>query len=276
VGSSRPRWVHIISVGTSLLANFERFKPKLAENLGVMGWSRAGPDDKVQELAMRRASRGDKVFNELLKFLSKDPEKHSAELNAFLRYVRLNSHVPPRDVGILLYSTDTGTCYLCASVIHEYLSSEGYMMLSPKPIRVEGLGKPEIVFDNALANLLDKVVTKIIDWSRKGVPVYINATGGFKAETQFLVIAASIAGARAAYYIHETFKDVVELPLPPLKIHEGLEKIIRKFKKAGPLNRGEFEELCYQAGLDPAELEHERKLIVNLKPRKWLLKLIRY
>ena len=274
MGNSKPKWVHIISVGTSLLTNFERSEPKLAQSLGVIGWSRAGPDDKVQELAMGRARRGDKIFNELLKFLREDPEKHSAELNAFLRYVGLNSHAPPRDVGILLYSTDTGTCYLCASVIYEYLSSEGYTMLSPKPLRVEGLGKSEAVFEDALANLLDKVVTKIVNWSRKGVPVYINATGGFKAETQFLVIAASIAGARAAYYIHETFKDVVELPLPPLKIHEGLEKIIRKFKETDHLNRRELEELCYQVGLDPAELEHERKLIVNLKPRKWLLKLI--
>jgi len=269
------RWVHVVSVGTSLLANFERLNGGSAAALGITGWSRVGPSDPVQELALSRSRPGDPVFNELFKSLKGDPRTYSAELNAFLRYVSLNSHAPPSSVGVLLYSTDTGTGYLCASVIHKYLGGEGYRLLSPKPVRVRGLGRSEELFDDALANLLDLVVSRITDWSGKGVPVYINATGGFKAETQFLVIAAAIAGAKAAYYIHETFRDVVELPLPPLRIHEGLEEVVRRFKGVGGLARDEFEGLCYRVGLDPVELERDRKLVVNLKPRKWLLRLVK-
>ncbi|MEM4650566.1 MAG: putative CRISPR-associated protein [Pyrobaculum sp.] len=44
---------------------------------------------------------------------------------------------------------------------------------------------------------------------------YVVATGGFKPESTFAVIAAYLAGAHGAVYIHETFKDVVELPIPP-------------------------------------------------------------
>ncbi len=269
------RWVHIISVGTSLLGNFERSKPDLASKLGVKEWFKASPNDEVQDVALGHARVGDPIFDSLLKFVKEGPEEASAELNAFLKYVRLNSHVPPKDVGVLLYSTDTGTCYLCASVISKYLRSKGYYLLSPKPLRIEGLGRCEELFDDALTNLLDKVVTKVAEWSRKDVPVYINATGGFKAETQFLVLAAAVSGAKAAYYIHETFKEVIELPLPPLRIDPRIEELVKYVKQYGVMSKSELEMKCMELGLDPKELEVDRKLIKNNKLRKWLLSLIK-
>ncbi len=268
------RWVHIISVGTAILGNFERDFPNKARELGIKGWSKASPEDPIQQEALKHAKPGDRIFDELFRYVNEKPKEASAELNAFLNYVELNNHAPPEDVGVLLYSTDTGTCYLCAMVDYEYLKSRHYQLLSPKPIRIEGLGRSVTVFDDALANLLDGIVTKVIEWSRKGVPVYINATGGFKAETQFLVLAAALAGAKAAYYIHETFKEVIELPLPPLTIDERIARLVKEYKKLGGLTRAEYEELCRRFGLDPRELEVDRKLFTNLRPRKWLLKLV--
>ena len=269
------RWVHVVSSGTSVLCNFERLRSDVASSLGVSGWCRADSEDPVQGVALCRARPGDPVFDALLDFVGGDPEVASAELNAFLKYVGLSSHAPPPEVGVLIYSSDTGTGYLCASVIQEYLRRRGYALLTPNPIRIPGLGRSEEAFDDALSNLLDLVVRKIIDWSRKGVPVYINATGGYKAETQFLVLAAAVAGAKAAYYIHETFRDVIELPLPPLRIDERLEKLVRVIKAEGELNPRRYEEICSQLGVDPQELMRDRKIITqDYRPRKWLLRLV--
>ena len=269
------KWIHVIPSGTSVLCNFERIKSSIASALGVIGWCRACSEDPIQDVALRSARPGDRVFDALLNFISEDPEVASAELNALLKFVSLNSHVPPSEVGVLIYSSDTGIGYLCASVIHEYLGREGYHLLQIKPIRIPWLGRSEEVFDDALSNLLDLVVRKIIEWSKKGTPVYINATSGYKAETQFLVLAAAIAGARTAYYIHETFKDVVELPLPLLTLDSRLVRAIKEITARAATSRDEIDEILKEKGLELAELEKDRKLIKNLKPRKWLIKLIK-
>jgi len=258
-----------------VLCNFERCRPDLTSSLGILGWCRAGPDDAVQGDAMRRARVGDPVFDSLLKFVNEDPAAASAELNAFLKYVSLNSHTPPPEVGVLIYSSDTGTGYLCASLIQEYLRVRGYTLLTPNPVRVPKLGMSEEVFDDALTNLLDLVVRRVVSWSRKGVPVYINATGGYKAETQFLVLAAAIAGAKAAYYIHETFRDVIELPLPLLRLDRRLEELVRIYKEEGGLSPERYEEVCNKLGIDPQELMRDRKIVTqSYRPRKWLLELV--
>jgi len=41
------------------------------------------------------------------------------------------------------------------------------------------------------------------------------------------VIAAYLAGANGVVYIHETFRDVVELPMLPLQLDEALAKFAR-------------------------------------------------
>ena len=60
---------------------------------------------------------------------------------------------------------------------------------------------------------------------REGRLTYVVATGGYKPESTFAVIAAYLAGAHGAVYIHETFKDVVELPILPLQLEETLAKL---------------------------------------------------
>jgi CRISPR/Cas system-associated protein Csm6 len=62
----------------------------------------------------------------------------------------------------------------------------------------------------------------------EGRLTYVVATGGFKPESTFAVIAAYLAGAHGAVYIHETFKDVMELPILPLQLEETLAKFARR------------------------------------------------
>ncbi len=181
-------WLHIVSVGTSILANYERLRADEARELGVAGWSRASPEDPVQSTVLGHARPESRVFRALLSFVEEDPCRASAELNAFLRYTELSGHAPPEKVGVLLYSSDTGTGYLCARLVYEYLKKKGYRLLT-EPIKVEGLGRGPEKLDDALASLMNLVVTRIVEWRKRGARVYVNATGGFKPETTFLVIS---------------------------------------------------------------------------------------
>jgi len=267
------KWFHVVATGTSILRNFEfRFSDR-ARELGINGWFRLPPNDPRQEVAesVARAGRGNKVYDALHDYLLNDPEGASAELNAFLNYVRVAGHAPPAEVGVLIYSTDTGTGYLCAKLIHEYLRSKGYAVVGETPTRVEGLGTSEESFDDGLTNLLDKVISKAREEAGKGVKVYVNATAGYKAETSFLTLAAALANATATYYIHEAFKEVIELPLPPLTIDPKIKQLIKRIGPEGT-DVTEYEEVTRNLGLNPQELL-ERKLFTlkdKIKPRKWL------
>jgi len=64
---------------------------------------------------------------------------------------------------------------------------------------------------------------------REGRLTYVVATGGYKPESTFAVTAAYVVGAHGVVYVHETFKDVVELPILPLR----LEKALAKFARGG-------------------------------------------
>jgi len=267
-------YVHVISVGTSVLSNFEREFPDEARKLGVVGWGSLSPDDPRQWRALTNAYRGSKVFKVLLNYLSQNPKVRSAELNAFLSFVNYVGH-SKKDVRVLTYTTDTGNGFLCGRLIHAYLINEGYKTLTKKPVKIKGLGRTLQSFEDGLMNLTDKVVVKIRKYVMKGYKVYINATGGFKPETAYLILAGALAGAHKAYYIHETFKEIVELPLPKLSIDEKLVKVIKNLKQPYELiNEEELNEKLISEGLDLNDLR-ERGIIHKEKPkfRKYVVKL---
>ena len=222
------KWLHVIGVGTSLLSNFERENPGKASDLGIKDWYRLSPNSPEQYRAEEEADKGYSsiIFRELYDYLSRDPKRASAELNAFLRYTDKAGHSPPGEVGVLLYTTDTGVSWLVGRVLREYLVSKGYVV--GEPLRIRGLGRSVNVFEEGLVNLVDEVVSRIIDARRKGTLVYINATPGYKAETTFLVIAGLLAGAVSIYYIHEAFGEPVNLPTLPLSIRREVAELLRK------------------------------------------------
>jgi len=273
-------WFHVVPVGTSLLQNFERKHAKLAEELGVKGWAKASPDDhKVQSRAYRCSISPNRVFRELHDFLSVDPKGNSAELNAFLKYVSLKNQGPPRRIGVMLYSTDTGTGYLCTKVIHKFLSSKGYVMVyQNRPIRVKGLGRSMYTFEDGLVNLLDTFTKHVLPLLRRGVKVYVNATAGFKAESAFLVLASTLLDVSRVYYIHESFHDVVELPIPKLKLDSKLEKLIRETVRSYGLkvSISEFEKLTLKYGFTVEDLKDKGIVDVtdHVELKNWILKMI--
>ena len=197
---------HVFTVGASLLANLARDVPEVA------GWARASPDDPRQEECERSARLGSRLFDAAIEALRRDPRGYSAELNAFHGFMGLRG-VDPREAEVVLLSTDTGVGWFCASAIRGHLEERGVRVA--KPVRVHGLGMGYIYFEEGLANLLDAVASEVSRARGRGMRVYLNATGGFKPESAFAVMAAFMFGADAAYYIHESFRDVVVLyPFP--------------------------------------------------------------
>ncbi len=244
------RWFHIISVGTSSVNNYARACR-----------DRPGSVD------------------ELLRFIREDPKHASAELNAFLRYVDKAGHSPPGDVGVHLIATDTDQCELAGTAIAEYLRSRGYSVTQDSPERVKYLGVGEEVFEEGLANLVDAYFAAVrsVAAANPGVRIYLNLTGGFKAEVSVLLLAAAVSGAAVAYYIHESFTDVVTVPLPALRIDKGLAQLVKEYVSYG---RGwdceVFRERATARGLDPERLLEDGLFMVHEEcvPRKWLLSII--
>ncbi|MEM2075734.1 MAG: putative CRISPR-associated protein [Zestosphaera sp.] len=270
------RWVHVISVGTSILRNFSRDRKNLCEELGICDWGFIGFDHPEQQRALSVARRGDPIFNALYEYISEDPRRASAELNAFLRAVSLFNHSPREDVGVYVFSSDSGTGYLCASLIHEFLHNLNYLMLSKDPIRIEGLGKNILSFEDSLVDLIEKVVTKILEWNSKGIKVYLNLTGGFKPESTYLALAGALAGAQRAYYIHETFDEVVTVPLLKLAVDYRLANLVKKLRDPYQTFSGsELEDILRNEKLDLVDLK-ERGVIQEKAPafRKYIIKLI--
>ncbi|MEM3734682.1 MAG: putative CRISPR-associated protein, partial [Nitrososphaerales archaeon] len=211
----------IFTIGVSTLLNFGRSEyGKEFEDSG--NWYRLPPDSPQQQKFISWARRGEKVFDKVLDFVNKDPRRASAELNAYYRFESLRGKA---EREFILYATDTGTGLFCARILKAHLEDKGYRVR--EPITLKGFGLGYDFFEEALTSVMDTVAKTV---SKAEGKVYLNATGGFKPETTFAVIAALLHGVRAVYYVHESFQDVVILPAPPLQIDS---KYLERLKQIG-------------------------------------------
>lgn len=219
---------HAILCGTSLLTNFG--KTEDAKKLDMIEWARLNPTDIKQIEIEKLAHKGDKRFDILYEFLTNNPKANSAELNTFIRFCELYN----AEREALLYCTDTGTGVLCANVIHEYLQNSNYARMVSEPQRLKYFKSSE-EFDDALVDIIERLTKIIINKKRQGFKVHINASGGFKPESTYAVIAALLSGADSIYYRFETFRDLIKLPAIPLKLnieeHKRLIEELRDSKK---------------------------------------------
>lgn len=244
------KWFHVVSIGTSSIRNFSKVKRR--------------PPRSVDELA---------------DFIREDPRKASAELNAFFRFVEKANQSPPNAVGVHLLSTDTVESLLAGRAIKEYLLSKGYAVAPGSPEPVQGLGVAEDVFDVGLANLVEaffRAVNRVLE-ENPGARVYLNLTGGFKAEASVLVLAGAIAGASAAYYIHENFREVVTVPLIPIKISDDVADLVMDYVvNQGAWDCDEFEKRARKRGLDPVRLKEDGLFMPHrgCAPMEWLVSFI--
>jgi len=210
--------VHIITTGTSIirnLANDEFLEPELRAKFKAWAFAKPGSSEDIE--AGNAASYGKIEFRRAYERLLVDPRRFSAELNGMWDYLMRNK------VNIAyLISTDSGACEFCAKILQKYLTEQ--KRVEAIVHRVTDLGRD---FEIGLFNLVDYLVKLIKEHKSKGDSIFINATGGFKPETAILYVIASLLGANAIYYIHETMKRRVDLPTLPILLQKSaLETLV--------------------------------------------------
>ena len=254
---------HMVTVGTSIVRNAAQRGALPPEILAkVRAWAQAPPLSSEDVEAGEAARRGGEEFKALLQLLASEPRVYSAELNAMWPYLERKSVA----VAALLAS-DSGASHLCAALLEEYLKASG---VECEVHRIPELGRS---FEPGLYNLLDTVASLAATYRRRGLRVYLNATGGFKLETAVLYLAACLLGADRVYYIHEAMREVVELPAIPLSVDRRHAEALSKL--GSEAERGEAERALGRGFL----LELERRGLVELlgtrvKPRRWVALLL--
>jgi len=240
--------------------------------------SRASPSDSIQEEFLKRATPSDPVFREVLEIVSSDPRRFSAELNSLIAF--FNS-LPARhsvdEVEVYLYPTDTGTARFCANIINEVIREHGSRLfgvtkVTPyEPIVVKGFGTGPAFFSEGLVELVDKYARLIASKARQGFKVVVNATAGFKPETTYAALIALMSCAWRVIYMHESFREVVELPILPIGIRQ------RYLDELGKVGNGAPRYVLTQQGVDVDDLL-ERGLVEErdgmVRPREWVRKLL--
>ncbi len=220
------RAYHIVTVGTSLLRNAEIIGKGLVPDRVLetfSKWARAPVRSLEDAEAGGRASEGTEEFEAALQILASDPYRASAELNAMRPYLEGGGVA-----AASLLSTDSGAAYFCASVIAKYLRDSG---VEADVHRIPQLG---LDFDEGLYNLLDEVARLASEARKRGMPVYLNLTGGFKPETAALYALAPLIGANKAYYVHEFTRSHVELPILPLTIDPAYRRAASRLDQLPP------------------------------------------
>jgi putative CRISPR-associated protein (TIGR02619 family) len=134
------------------------------------------------------------------------PEDASAETNSLSRLMQ-------RDDSVVFIHSQTEEGKQCATVLEKHYRSLGYHSSS---IEVSGLNYKEKQFKmQGMRSLVDVLIGQIKKAREENRMVSINATGGFKAETAYATMVGLIFKV-PVYYIHEMFKEVVEIPRIPL------------------------------------------------------------
>ena len=171
--------------------------------------------------------------------MEENPRKNSAELNALLSFLEKRGIKEENYLNIYFYLIETTTASgeLSAEIIRTFLKKKGFKDLgSPKEVHgyfrelTEGEDKVER-FQKGLTELLNATIYVAKRKSKEGFKVYFNPTGGMKAHVIMLGLASALSGF-PAYYIHEEFKDVIEIPPLLFKPSQEERQILFTLKEA--------------------------------------------
>ncbi len=208
-----PRVFLGVTVGVSLLSNAAR-RGIVDGELAVLS-----PDDP------RQSRFAELSVDPFLKFAVEEPERCCAELNTVVKAARRWDRLFAGDVAAVFYASDTGQGRFVASVLERAFCQVVRARACRASARVvEGLGRD---FYGGLLRLAQVVKSDVVEARRGGRLPYVVATGGYKPESTFAVIAAYIAGAVGVLYVHESFQEVVMLPMVPLQLREELRRYAR-------------------------------------------------
>ncbi|ADY01688.1 APE2256 family CRISPR-associated protein [Vulcanisaeta moutnovskia 768-28] len=279
------------TVGTSLLGNIERNINRLGlsqVSREVFGRqpSRLSINDELQGQFERWAEEGGDVLEDAVKALSTDPAGFSAELNSIIAFLRsLPARHVINELRLQFYPTDTGTSRFCARAITEYLRRYGneFRGLTGIPtsaalvvddsVTLKGFGRDVDWFREGLVDLMDKFVGRVIELRRGGYRVVVNPTGGFKPESAYLTLMAMLAGAWRVIYIHETFREIVELPMLPITIDPRYVDALTQIMKGKGTSKG----ILQQLGIDVEDLADKELVGITdseVHVKEWVKKLL--
>ncbi|UXD22555.1 hypothetical protein IPA_06190 [Ignicoccus pacificus DSM 13166] len=173
--------------------------------------------EKVSDILNERRVEGlCEVVERLASLVSEDLEAWSAELNALNKFYSNFKNVDE----VTLLCTDTLAGQVAYATVFKALGRGvktplGELKPSVKAYVVKELGKnsPHSFYVGLLS--LTCCLNKEIAGKNK---YYLNLTGGFKPESAYATAIAltKVPSVEAIYYVHETFRDLVLLPLIPL------------------------------------------------------------
>ena len=145
-------------------------------------------------------------------FIREDPQAACAELNFLSRFLEQGD-----EVELLHSDTDSGS--RCSRYLEDYLRTLGYTCAVH---RVPGLTQKAAGFaDYGLRALVHLLAQRVTAARRRAREVAINATGGFKPEVAYATVLGLVFRV-PVYYIHESFKDIIEIPPSPIGWDTGL------------------------------------------------------
>ena len=156
----------------------------------------------------------------------------SAETNSLSRIIRDGDQ-------IIFFYSETEEGRLCAEALSQYYNRKG---IRATERAISGLSYAHEVFAmKGLRRLVDSLIDEIRLSRRMGTEPVIVATGGFKAEIAYATLVGLLFKV-PVYYIHEIFKDVIEMPPVPVdwdyrllaeceEFFEWLQEEIRRTEK---------------------------------------------
>lgn len=134
------------------------------------------------------------------------PDKACAETNSLSRLLK-------EDDRIVFLCSDTDDGKRCAETLRSFYSNQGYQA---EVVPVPNLNYTESRFKmRGLRSLVATMIKQIQNERKAGREVLINATGGFKAETAYATLVGLLFNV-PVYYIHEVFRDIIEMPPIPI------------------------------------------------------------
>ncbi len=235
--------IHIVLIGTSVWRNLNsalmgRGFPHIRQHLESKGLA----TNKVKETAKvcaeatpgsdkdaecgRRASGSSPAAIAAKEALLLDPRSMSAELNAMYPWLEMcQKRKKGCPTKVYLIHSETGAGEAVAEILASYLEDK---KIDVDVQMIHYLGNPQKLPEGLieLARTLRNISERHTSINEC---ILVNPTGGFKVESGYAILALQ-ARALAAYYIHETFKNVVLLPFKGLMYHPALRAILKKVR----------------------------------------------
>lgn len=176
----------LVTVGTSLLTNFQREKK---------------PNQGTDHHAL------------LQHIKDVGEQKACAETNS-LSHLLERVEAKPNETKLLFFHSETLEGELCAGVLQSYYNDKGFSaekQVVPSVVH----GQHKLFQTQGLRNLVQNLAKHVRMAHQEGAEVHINATGGFKAEIAYATLVGLLFDT-PVYYIHDTFKRLIQMPPAPI------------------------------------------------------------